>query len=136
MYPPPPRGDLRTYLDALNTLDDDGQFGLRFDPLDIIPVQIRVHTGKHSLADTLRIPALLTHTASRSLEFAFEPKVALTFASYRCVTREEDGVHVELVDLFQQLSGDVTLAIDVELEEQRLPWFADRRHLVQGTRCV
>lgn len=75
-------------LDGLDTLDDDRCVRERSDPSafsaqspvipnrssrNVVPVQIRIHTREHSLADTLRFPALFRHPASWTLKLALKP---------------------------------------------------------------
>jgi hypothetical protein len=72
----------------------------------------------------------LADPARGTFKLALQPEIPLALPTDGRIASEKDGVHAELVDLFDELGGDVAFPVDVELEEEGLAGCAGGLELV------
>lgn len=69
------------YLNSLDTLNKQGQLGLRPNPLNVVPAKVGIDTRKHRLTDTLRIIVLFKSPGLWGFKIALEPQITLTLST-------------------------------------------------------
>lgn len=123
-----------TYLHSLHSLNKQGQLGLRFNPLDIVPAEVRIDTSKHCFADTLGLIVLFKRSSLWGFKVALEPQIALTLPADSSIDCKEDGIEVETVNPLKNFGSKVTLRVDIKLEEEGLVFRSGGTDLFEGTR--